>query len=900
MMAEFGINTVRLYTPPPLTLLDEAARHGLRVMIGLPWSQHVAFLDDRSLCRDIRREVGAQVRRLGSHPAVLLFALGNEVPSGLVRWHGRRRFENFLSDLYFTAKSASPRALVTYVNYPPTDYLDLPFLDVVAFNVYLHREADLRAYLARLHHIAGNRPLLLAEAGADSIRNGEEGQATLTAMQLRVAYDEGACGAIAFNWTDEWWRGGHSIDDWAFGLVDRHRRPKAALHGAARVFAGADVCNTPQRTWPQVSVVVCVYNGADTLDDCLISLDRLNYPSFEVIVVDDGSTDSTADIARAHPRVRLVQVPNGGLSAARNVGLSHAAGEIVAYVDADVRVEPEWLFFLVQPFLSPGVAGSGGPNVVPADDPWFAQCAARAPGSPTHVLLDDRIAEHVPGCNMAIRRDVLLALDGFNPVFTKAGDDVDLCWRLQARGWKIAFAPSALVWHHHRSTFKAFWRQQVGYGEGETWLKPLHPEKFVGSRAIWHGHIYSSLPFVRSLRRPKINMGIWGSAAFPSVYHFDAHPWAHLPHSGRWQVASIGLVAAAAVALLASLQAVAIILGALGAAGLAVTITKCLSYAIATDIDSLPPAGRFPRVLSRLLYRGVLAALHLAQPLARMHGRIRGFLVPPGSHHPAFEATDLPPRPPAGRARSVRLLIGGTVQERFWSEQWVSAECLLVKMIDWLRLSRAVDLIAIDDGWCADRDFSVAIGRLVWVDLRAVVEDHGGGKCLLRVSTRARLTRVGTVMAAAIGLCLVGIAAVGMTAGWSTTSLTAGALLASMLPAAALRVCRTAAVLREALGKVTAENGLTAVAPASSRLSVPRWLTAGWERVGNGERRVPARASRLTISPIRDIRWLDASSLDRRSGPRRAAREGRLGHTLGVPQQAPPRTASPSRAGRRV
>ena len=92
-----------------------------------------------------------------------------------------------------------------------------------------------------------------------------------------------------------------------------------------------------------MSVVVCAYNAAATIDDCLTALDRLDYPHVEVIVVDDGSTDDTAARARAHSFVRLIQMPNGGLSAARNVGLHAATGEIVAYVDADVRVDPSWL-----------------------------------------------------------------------------------------------------------------------------------------------------------------------------------------------------------------------------------------------------------------------------------------------------------------------------------------------------------------------------------------------------------------------------------------------------------------------------------------------------------------------------------------------------------------------------
>ena len=160
------------------------------------------------------------------------------------------------------------------------------------------------------------------------------------------------------------------------------------------------------------------------------------------------------------------------------------------------------------------------------------------------MLLDDRIAEHVPGCNMAFRRDALLAIGGFNPIYLRAGDDVDVCWRLQARGWKIGFASSALVWHHHRSSVSAYWRQQVGYGEGETWLMAHHPEKFLDGRMLWRGRIYSPLPFVRSLWGTRINAGVWGTAAFPSVYRTDVHPFAFLPHSIRWQVFSFVLTLA--------------------------------------------------------------------------------------------------------------------------------------------------------------------------------------------------------------------------------------------------------------------------------------------------------------------------------------------------------------------
>jgi hypothetical protein len=319
-MAELGLNTVRVYTPPSRALLDQAECHGLKVMVGLPWSQHVAFLDDRRVRRGVRREVLKRIHELGDHPAVLMFAIGNEIPAGVVRWHGRLRVERFLRNLYREAKDAAPDNLLTYVNFPPTEFLDLSFFDVCAFNIYLHRDTDLRAYLARLQHVAGHKPLLVAEVGADSIREGEDGQAVLTSMQIRAAFEEGACGAIAFAWTDEWWRGGHPVEDWAFGVVDKERQPKPAARSVAQAFADAPYSSDQRGEWPKVSVVVCAYNAADTIDECLTSIERLTYPDYEIIVVNDGSRDATSDIARRHARARVIDVPNSGLSAARNIG----------------------------------------------------------------------------------------------------------------------------------------------------------------------------------------------------------------------------------------------------------------------------------------------------------------------------------------------------------------------------------------------------------------------------------------------------------------------------------------------------------------------------------------------------------------------------------------------------
>lgn len=813
LMAGLGINTIRVYTPPRRDLLDEATRQGLRVMVGLPWSQHVAFLDDRRLRHAIRREIVQKVRELGDHPAVLMFAVGNEIPPGVVRWHGRLRVERFLRRLYQAAKDVSPESLFTYVNFPPTEFLDLSFFDVCSFNVYLHREPELRAYLARLQHIAGHKPLLLAEAGADSIREGEDGQAAITAMHIRTAFEEGACGAIAFAWTDEWWRGGLDVHDWAFGLVDRNRRAKPAAAVVARAFADAPFPPAARRSWPRVSVVVCAYNAADTLEDNLSSLERLTYPDYEVILVNDGSRDATAEIGRRHPGVRVIDIPNGGLSAARNVGLAEATGEIVAYTDADTRVDPDWLTYLVQPFLTSDVVGSGGPNVVPADDSPMAQCIARAPGGPTHVLLDDRIAEHVPGCNMAFRRDALLAIGGFNPIYLRAGDDVDVCWRLQARGWKIGFASSALVWHHHRSSIKAYWRQQLGYGEGERWLMAHHPEKFLDGRMLWHGRIYSPLPFVRSLWGVRINAGIWGTAPFPSVYRTDIHPFAFLPHSFRWQFLSFALTVfgIAVAGTGAHSWAAAILLGA-GLIGIAATLAKNVAYAWRSDVDSLTG--------NRLWYRATVAYLHFIQPFARLRGMIRGVLSPPEVAPPVAERqTSRGPRPSLAEWwRALLLITGSVTEDRYWSERWTSTDRVLAQLTDWLRRSRAVRVIDVDEGWAHDRDVSILAGRWAWLDLRALVEEHAAGKALLRASTHLRPTGFGVLAAFAIGAALVTAASAGVALRWPM----AGAITAAfalLIPAyVAWRTAQATAIMQRALAAVAAKQEMVQMKSRAARV----------------------------------------------------------------------------------
>src|SRR6185312_16062239 len=355
-----------------------------------------------------------------------------------------------------------------------------------------------------------------------------------------------------------------------FGLVDVERVPKPAYAAVRGAFAALPFAEADKAAWPKVTVVICAYNAAATLDDNLASLARLDYPDYEVIVVNDGSNDATLEIAHRYS-FQIISVPNAGLSAARNLGLAAASGEIVAYTDADTRVDRDWMSHLVQPFLERDVAGVGGPNVVPPDDGWVAQCVARSPGGPIHVMLDNVRAEHIPGCNMAFRRSALQQVGGFDATYTRAGDDVDICWRLQDAGYALAFAPGALVFHHHRASVSAYIKQQIGYGEGESFLWHRHGDRFnARGHMRWSGRIYSQLPAHRMLFQQVVYQGRFGAEPFPLTYQGGLSIWRALPQTIEWQLLTLLLFAASA------LQG-ALLLGASAAA--AATLAHCVRHA---------------------------------------------------------------------------------------------------------------------------------------------------------------------------------------------------------------------------------------------------------------------------------------------------------------------------------
>ena len=771
-MSAAGLNAVRTYTVPPRWLLDAAQRNGLYVMVGVPWEQHVAFLDDSSRARSIEQRVRESVRACVGHPAVLCYTIGNEIPAPIVRWHGRRRIEAFLERLYRAAKSEDPEGLVTYVNYPSTEYLQLPFLDLVCFNVFLEQRDRLDAYLARLQNVAEDRPLVMAEIGLDSRRHGEDGQAAALSWQISTSFAAGCAGAFVFSWTDEWHRGGYDIEDWDFGLTDRERRPKPALAAVREAFSQTPF--PPGLSWPRVSVVVCTHNGGATLRECLEGLDELDYPAYEVIVVDDGSTDSSAAIASEYD-CRLIKTENRGLSAARNTGLAVASGEIIAYVDDDTKPDPDWLKYLSRAFMTTSHAGVGGPNLAFPEDGIIARCVANAPGGPTHVLLSDQEAEHIPGCNMAFRRQALEQVGGFDPRFHAAGDDVDICWRLRERGLTLGFSPAAVVWHHRRKSVRAYWRQQRGYGAAEAELERKWPEKYTtGGHVTWRGRLYGD-GFARksARRRWRIYYGTWGSGPFQSIYHPEGRMSEFMPLLPEWYlvIGGLALLSAAGALWLPLLAALPMLGLAVGGTLLQALLSALKPHAVGSNGSRTRGAG----------LRALTAALYLLQPLARLVGRLRAGLTP-------------------WRRRGTRRFSAPLPRRRaLWSERWSTVEQRLTSIETSVREAGAPVMRGGEyDRW----DLELRGGPLGSARLLVAVEEHGGGRQLARFRLWPRLSRAGALSSLFVGALFGAAAASGA---WAAAAILGGAAI--LLAARELQECATGmAAALEAIGPPREES----------------------------------------------------------------------------------------------
>lgn len=737
-MVENGINTVRVYTVPPRWFLDLALQHKLLVFVGIPWDQHLAFLDKKSVCDTIEQTCRNAALACKGHPAVLALSLGNEIKGNVIRWLGRKRVETFLAHLCKTIKRVDSEALVTYVNFPTTEYLQLDFLDFISFNVYLEKRSDLESYLARLHSNAGSKPLVMAEIGLDSIRNGELTQARLFSWQIESVFECGCAGVFVYAWTDEWHTNGQSIEDWDFGLTTRDRQPKPALSTVKKAFSNTPFGNT--ESWPSMSVVVCSYNGSSTIAETITAIQALNYPNYDLVVIDDGSTDNTAAIAH-ELGAKVISTDNRGLSSARNTGYESTTGDIVVYCDDDAYPEQDWLYFLAIQYRSESIGAAGGPNLAPGDDGFIAECVAHSPGGPNEVLLNDNRAEHIPGCNLSIRRTVLEKLGGFDVQFRAAGDDVDMCWRILDAGYEIGFHAGAVNWHHRRNQIKTYLSQQAGYGKAEALLARKWPSKYNAMGHIeWLGVIYGrGITQTPGLIRHRIYSGVWGTAPFQRLYQNSTTGFVN-PLLVPETLLLLALLAPIMLFAVVTSQLQLLQLGYFSLLALLVIqagFNGYLSVANQTYSGSV-------RSLSFWKKAGVTGLLHLIQPMYRLKGRLQSGLTP------VFKLTQLR----SSRAEEIKRPMFKHTNE-FWDGQNKPPEQRLHSLFH--RLQQSGLNVSNEDEY-SDWDMKLVVIPFGCAKLKVMVEEYGESLEKLKYRFQPRFTRMGMItLLASLSLGIYGL-----------------------------------------------------------------------------------------------------------------------------------------------
>ena len=248
---------------------------------------------------------------------------------------------------------------------------------------------------------------------------------------------------------------------------------------------------------PRVSVIVCTYNAKDDLKHCLRSLEVQTYKDFEVTVINDASTDLTAEFLNEYQASSSLQMrvvaneTNLGVAGSRNAGIRHASGEIIAFTDADCTLNPAWISELIKGFEQPAVAAVGGKILDHrTENIWELTNKGH-----NYVASDAGYVTYIQGCNMSFLNSVLKQYM-FNDELKYGYEEKLLCDLLIKTGYKIYYNPNALVYHKHRSTLKALVRQKYLRGFSSIWYRKKQNKFFMLKRHFILLLALCLLPFI--------------------------------------------------------------------------------------------------------------------------------------------------------------------------------------------------------------------------------------------------------------------------------------------------------------------------------------------------------------------------------------------------------------------
>jgi len=235
----------------------------------------------------------------------------------------------------------------------------------------------------------------------------------------------------------------------------------------------------------KITIVVPIFNARKSAEKCLASLVRQEYENYEVVLVDDCSTDGTYELMRRSAdqskRIKIKQTTeNRGAAAARNLGIRETKGEYIAFTDSDCEVDTHWLETLMECLVNTGGEVAGGEVKTPQAINFFARAVGTL-RKPAPKLISTDEAEDIPTCNAMFKKSLLVKMNYFDETFESAGgEDTDLCARIKLEKIPIYYTPKAIVWHYHKSGFIPFikWRFNSGIGLSRFAKKHFFESKF--------------------------------------------------------------------------------------------------------------------------------------------------------------------------------------------------------------------------------------------------------------------------------------------------------------------------------------------------------------------------------------------------------------------------------------
>jgi glycosyltransferase involved in cell wall biosynthesis len=747
-------------------IIDIAGQIGMHAIVELAVAPD-ELIERRHFSAAVSR-IAHIVNILKSSSALLGYLIDCPISQDEIRAHGLSAIRRRLRALIATIRDRDDRALVAIKHRPETRALAMVEEDLVYGEVPALAPVELRDFVVSLHNLAEARPVVI------EFHDTSPGQDEAVA----VAFGCGAAGVVA-----------PPVPAPASSDFLGVRMLKAAELMPFVTLNGT--CPPKPARIPMVSVVICAYNAERTMRPCLESLRKLDYPNYEVVIIDDGSRDRTAEISMDFPEFRLIRQPNKGLSVARNVGLHAARGEIIAYTDSDCVVDPHWLTLMVRAMVDDNLDGCGGPNYAPHEDGRVEACVAASPGAPCHVLVGHDRAEHLAGCNMVFTKAALEAVGGFDPQFTSAGDDVDVCWRILAAGMRLGFCPAAFVWHFRRNTITAYFGQQRGYGRAEAMLYARYPERFnVLGQIKWQGTIPGLARTIPGGAEPRV---LWAAArpGLHSVFDPALSLAAFLPQTLEW---AIGWEVGAIACYLAGLSVIpALAMQLLG-------VVWALFYAWNAPVEKCHDS-----LSSRLL----VAYLAYTGPIARTWARYKHRLA----------ALARKTENPTVRQRPQVNWLRRAIRLTYWNEHYITREKILDHALKYF--ARLGHPAILDRGW---NDYDVELRPDPWtrIELRTADEEHGQAKVRSLVEARVR---VGRGVSAGL-LAGFGTAAAAALLGFPQGALALGALSAAAALSAASKLIESGRIVYGAIESAAADLNLIPLGAPTRAVRAERMLAA--------------------------------------------------------------------------